>query len=267
MTAAEYRPSGPGICSVTYRQLTARQLAEQAARAGLAVIEWGADVHAPPSEPAVLADVAAATEQYGLRCHSYGSYFRAGVSPDSELVAVTRAATILGAARIRVWAGTVGTLDASASDTAGVVRSLRRTVEVAGDHGLEVATEFHSGTLADSAEAVLHLIEAVDRPGLASYWQPPVGLPDDEAVEGLALMADHVVALHVFSWWPEQERRPLVERDGLWRGAAEVLAQRGRDIDWLLEFVPGDDPAVLAREARSLMTYRRDVASPKEKDR
>ncbi|MEO6997725.1 MAG: TIM barrel protein [Terracoccus sp.] len=253
---SQRRPPGVGICSVTYRQLTARRLAEQAARAGLAVIEWGADVHAPPSEPAVLSDVAAATEQYGLRCHSYGSYFRAGVSPASDLVAIARAANVLGATRIRVWAGAVGTADASASDRDRVVRGLRHAVEVADHYGLEVATEFHSGTLADSAEAVLRLIEAVDRPGLGSYWQPPVGMPDDEALQGLAFMADHVVALHVFSWWPEQERRPLMERGGLWRGAADVLTQRKRDIDWLLEFVPDDDPGALAGEARSLLSLR-----------
>ncbi len=252
---------------MTFRQLTARRLAERAARAGLEVIEWGADVHAPPSEPNVLTDVAAATEQHGLRCHSYGSYFRAGASPDSEAVDIVRAAAVLGATRVRVWAGAVGTADASVADTALVVRGLRRAVEVATDHGLEIATEFHAGTLADSPESVLHLIEAVDRPGLASYWQPPVGMGDDEAVAGLALMADHVVALHAFSWWPGQERRPLAERDRLWRAVAEVLTQRERDIDWLLEFVPGDDPASLAREARSLRFFRPQAAPSREDDR
>lgn len=261
---SQRRPPGAGICSVTYRQLTARQLAEQAAGAGLAVIEWGADIHAPATEPEVLADVASVTEQYGLRCHSYGSYFRAGVSPDSDFAAIARAAAVLGATRVRVWAGAVGTADASAFDTARVVRDLGRAVEVADDHGLDIATEFHSGTLADSPEAVLRLLDAVDRPGLASYWQPPVGMPDDEAVAGLELMADHVVALHAFSWWPGPQRRPLAERDRLWQGVATVLAQRGRDVDWLLEFVPGDDPASLTREARSLMSFRPQAAASKK---
>jgi hypothetical protein len=54
--------------------------------------------------------------------------------------------------------------------------------------------------------------------------------------------------VHVFSWWPRAERHPLAARSALWR---EALALAG-DVDALLEFVPGDDPAVLAREAATL---------------
>ena len=56
----------------------------------------------------------------------------------------------------------------------------------------------------------------------------------------------------MFSWWPGQERRRLAERETLWRGAFELLAAGRSPVDALLEFVPGDDPLLVACEARTL---------------
>jgi 3-dehydroshikimate dehydratase len=57
-----------------------------------------------------------------------------------------------------------------------------------------------------------------------------------------------VAALHVFSWWPRDERLPLAARAELWQAA---LAEAG-DVDALLEFVPGDDPEAVVRDAGTL---------------
>ena len=48
------------------------------------------------------------------------------------------------------------------------------------------------------------------------------------------------------------ERLPLGERADLWREVFTMLAAEGTDRDALLEFVPGDDPRVLARETATL---------------
>ena len=42
----------PGLVSVTFRQLAPEALIDLAARAGLAAIEWGADIHVPPGDDA-----------------------------------------------------------------------------------------------------------------------------------------------------------------------------------------------------------------------
>ncbi len=62
------------------------------------------------------------------------------------------------------------------------------------------------------------------------------------------MLLAHVSAVHVFSWWPGSTRLRLAERASLWRSAFELFTAG----DALLEFVPGDDPALVADEARAL---------------
>lgn len=83
-----------------------------------------------------------------------------------------------------------------------------------------------------------------------TYWQPPLDASDEEALAGLAELADRVCAVHAFSWWPGNNRLPLADRTRLWAAVFGLLD--GRDVQALLEFVPGDDPEVLVREAATL---------------
>ncbi|WP_329047715.1 sugar phosphate isomerase/epimerase [Amycolatopsis sp. NBC_01488] len=243
-----------GLCSVTFRALPARRVAHEAAAAGLRVVEWGADVHAPPRSADVLRQVRAQTAASGLTTCSYGSYWRAGVDHAEAFEVLAEAAAALGTTRIRVWAGAEGSADASGALRSRVTGALREAATIAAAHGLSVALEFHSGTLADTAWEALRLLDDVGHDTLSTYWQPPVGEPDDRALDGLRLMLDRVSAIHVFSWWPGQTRLPLHDRDRLWRPALE-LAARAAPVDLLLEFVPGDDPAVLPRESATLLRW------------
>jgi hypothetical protein len=161
-----------------------------------------------------------------------------------EFAAVVDTARALGAPRVRIWAGRSGSAEASAAERAAVTDGVRAAAQLAGD--IEVALEFHGGTLTDEPASAVALLEAAG--GARTYWQPPQGAPDDVALAGLRAVAPWLAAVHVFSWWPRDERHPLAARAALWR---EALALAG-DVDALLEFVPGDDPAVLAREAATL---------------
>jgi 3-dehydroshikimate dehydratase len=229
----------PGLCSVTLRALSVEDVAAAARAAGLEAIEWGADVHVPPGDRAA-AGRARAT---GLAVASYGSYWRAG-DPLEEFAAVLDSARALGAPRVRIWAGRVGSAKVGAAERAAVAEGVRAAVELAGD--VEVALELHGGTLTDEPASAVALLEAAA--GARTYWQPPQGAPDDVALAGLRAVLPWLAAVHVFAWWPRAERHPLAARADLWRAA---LALAG-DVDALLEFVPGDDPAVLAREAATL---------------
>ncbi len=229
----------PGLCSVTLRALPVEAVAGAAAAAGLEAIEWGADVHVPPGD----LGAAERARDSGLAVASYGSYFRAG-DPLDDFAAALATARALGAPRIRIWAGRVGSAAASAAERRAVADGVRAAAELAGD--VEVALEFHGGTLTDEPASAVALLEAAG--AARAYWQPPQGAPDAVALAGLRDVLPWLAAVHVFSWWPRDERRPLAARAALWR---EALALAG-DVDALLEFVPGDDPAVLAREAATL---------------
>ncbi|WP_432561103.1 sugar phosphate isomerase/epimerase family protein [Kineococcus sp. SYSU DK003] len=241
----------PGLCSVTYRNLDADGVLDLAARAGLRTVEWGGDVHVPVGDLATARSVAARTAEAGLTVASYGSYFRAGVHGGFSDVLAT--AVALGAPRIRVWAGDQGSAGA---DRAPVVAALADAVRQAATDGVQIGTESHGGTLTDTTASTLQLLaevdDAVGAPLLTTYWQPTVDEDDDAALAELATLLDRVSTVHVFSWLPGTDRRPLSARDSLWQRAFTLLRQQGRQHDALLEFVPGDDPAVLGREAATL---------------
>lgn len=244
----------PGLCSVTYRTLAPEQIITMAAQARLAVIEWGADEHVRPGDIARARAVAAATTDAGLSVCSYGSYFRAG--PDESVAAVLDTAEALGTDRVRVWAGSVGSDEATAEVRAQVVDRLQQAASDAAARGIDLALEFHSGTLADSAPATLRLLGEVDSRALSTYWQPTVGATGEAVVDEYRAIAAHTTAAHVFSWWPAHERLPLRALDALWtRFFAEALAAPAPPRDALLEFVPGDDPALLVSEAATLRSY------------
>jgi sugar phosphate isomerase/epimerase len=240
-----------GICSITLRALPPAELLRVVAEAGLGCIEWGADVHAPPDGPD-LDRLRRETADCGVRICSYGSYWRAGEAPLDDLRALVDAARALGARRIRIWAGSLGTADATREHWDAVVSATRTAAGIADDQGCELAFEFHGRTLTDTVDGTLRLLDEVDRPNVSTYWQPPVGACDDEAVAGLERVLDRVSAVHVFSWWPGTTRLRLAERADLWRRVASVLAARDREVDLLLEFVPDDDPALVAGEADTL---------------
>lgn len=242
-------PVRPGLCSVTFRASTAEDVAAAAADSGLETIEWGGDVHAP--DPRTAARVAAMTERHGLSVASYGAYYRLGQDL-SAFAGVLESAVALGAPRIRVWAGSVERPEASPASVEAVVADARRIGDLAGAAGVRVGLEFHRGTLTATAESTVALLTAVGRPQVGTYWQPPVGMADDDALAGLDDVAPWLEAVHVFSWWPTTERLPLADRSTLWRQAFARTAADGVRRDALLEFVPGDDLAVLPRETDML---------------
>jgi 3-dehydroshikimate dehydratase len=235
----------PGLCSVTLRHSSVADVALIAAGAGLAGIEWGTDVHV---RDASSADEARdSTAEAGLNVLSLGSYYRAGSFTDFD--DVVQLAARLGAPRIRVWAGGQGSAEADGDARAAVVRDTRRIAEIAGGHGVEIAFEYHGGTLTDTPDSTLRLLEDVNRDNVGTYWQPAVGLSDQAALAGLRHVLPFISGVHCFSWWPEQERLALSGRKQLWQAATDVLREAGRPVDIMLEFVADDLPENVGHDA------------------
>lgn len=247
----------PGLCSVTLRAHSVGEVLRLARSAGLAAIEWGGDVHVP-ADPRLAREVGRLTADAGLAVSSYGSYYRTGVSDPAEFAGVLACGRAMGAPRIRVWAGASGSAETDGESRRRVVADARRIGALAAGAGVRVGFEYHGGTLTDTPASTVDLLEAVDLPTVGTYWQPPVGMPDAEALADLGRIATQVEAVHVFSWWPGWERLRLSARAGLWRGVFDLLSRSGRRLDALLEFVPDDDPGLLAGEAGAL----RSLLSP-----
>jgi sugar phosphate isomerase/epimerase len=240
-----------GLVSVTFRQLAPQQIVELAVRAGLCGIEWGGDVHVPHGETAIAREVRRITQEAGLEVAAYGSYYRVGASEDEGLSFshVLHTALELEAPVVRVWAGTQNAEDASDEYFRLVVNEMGYICDKAEQAGLAIATEFHRGTLCNTAAATSRLLGAVNRPNLKTLWQPPVGMSASEATESLRELLPCLAHLHVFQW-DGVERRSLAEGADVWREYLAVVKDRAA---WaLLEFVPEDDPEFLCREAQTL---------------
>ncbi len=248
----------PGLCSVTLRDLDPAGVIDVVRRAGLSCVEWGGDVHVPPGDLAAASDVRARSEDAGVAIASYGSYFRAGVHDLLDANAILDTAAALGAPRVRIWAGDVDSADASAAQWTSIVASVAGVAEAAAAAGLSVGLEFHRGTLTDTAGSTARLLRELPET-VSTYWQPPVGLTDDEALAGLDEVRGRVSTLHVFSWSPTGKRLPLRHRETLWH---RVFSHINGAHDGLLEFVPDDDPDGVVRDARTLIGLVRPEEQP-----
>lgn len=239
-----------GLCSVTFRQLAVGEVVRVAAEAGLQAIEWGGDVHVPPGDPAAAETARAATEQAKLVVSSYGSYYRVGGQENPSWDSVMRTAHALGTDLIRVWAGTVGSAQASPAYREEVIRELRDLCLQAESRGQRLALEFHAHTLTDTAQSTRNLLVSVARPNLTSYWQMTRGLPPAAQLASLEPVHPHLSHVHVH-YLSEAGRHPLAEAT-FWPEVLRVAANAPGEHTALLEFVPGDDPAALPREAATL---------------
>jgi len=236
----------PGLVSVTFRQLDPAAVVDIAVRAGLAGIEWGADVHVPDEKAAYR--VAELTSAAGLRVACYGSYLRLGHG-EGDPRAVVAAATALGAPLIRVWAGRVPSADADPAHWSAVVDAAREVASLAADAGIDVAFEYHRNTLTDTRASALRLLETVDRPNVGTLWQPEPTRSVDENLGDLSSVLPWLRNVHVFSWTPARERLPLAAQEAAW---ARYLPVAAGDRYALLEFVAGDDPERLVADAATL---------------
>ena len=242
----------PGLCSVTFRALAPDAVIALAEQAELRAIEWGADVHVPPGDIDLARAVAGRCGDAGIACPSYGTYFFAGRTEPDELDPLIASAHALGAARMRVWAPFGVGPGAPASEVEPIAQALAEACRTAADAQLELALEFHPGTLTHTAASTLTLLEKVGCETLHSYWQPESGKSIAHSLAELRGVLPRLANLHVFAWAGQPpERLPLAAHAELWR---EVLREAARSGDRAayLEFVRDDDRTQLLRDAATL---------------
>jgi sugar phosphate isomerase/epimerase len=253
----------PGLCSITFRSLTADDVIRLASRAGVEGVEWGADVHAPPGGGPAIVALAARSRDAGLEVVSYGSYL--GMAPhsddDAALDAVLATASALGSPMVRIWTEFGVTPASSPAERARVAKCTATLVDRIVEEGLLAALEFHPGTLTETAASATALLDEVGRSGLRTHWQPDPALPPAAALDELALVTPHLAHLHVFAWGPAgiDDRHALVDGEPLWAPALALADRDGPPLPGrryaLCEYVRGDDPEQFVDDARALRRW------------
>ena len=252
-----------GVCSITFRQHNPQQLIDLVVESGLAAIEWGGDVHVPHGEIGLARSVGQWTRNAGLSISSYGSYYKVFDEAGrlQEFDPVLESTLELGTDTVRIWAGGRGSSAADEGYRQRFVEAARCIARQAEAQNVKVALEFHRGTLTDTYESTAQLLQEINQPNLYTYWQPIYWGPDlDCRLQGLEVLKERVLNLHVFHWnydgsKPKPiDRRPLEEGAQDWAQYLTVsLPERTRYA--LIEFVRADDPRQFLEDARTLIKW------------
>lgn len=253
----------PGLCSITFRSLSAGEVLALAVRAGAEGIEWGADGHAPPGGDAEVAALGRRCRDAGVAVVSYGSYLGFGPTDTEDphaADAVLDTAEELGAPMVRIWTELGVGPAATDDDRARVTERTAGYVDTITARGLVPALEFHPYTLTETAASANRLLDALS-PSVLTHWQPDPSLSTDDALAELALVTPRLAHLHTFSWGPGgiAERLALADRADLWTHAL-VLADNGSspgngDRFALCEYVRDDDPEQFVTDMATLRPW------------
>lgn len=242
-----------GLVSISFRKESPESLIEAVKAAGLSCIEWGSDVHAPWNDEEKLQTIVRLQKESGIRCSSYGTYFRLGKDDPAEFPGYIRAAKLLGTDILRLWCGTKGFKAYTEEELEALYADCRKVAAMAEAEGVTLCMECHNGTVTDRKEGALALMKAVDSPAFGMYWQPNQFRTVEENLAYARLLAPWTRHLHVFNWeCPDGgpvKKYPLAQALEAWKA---YLAQIPGDRALLLEFMPDDLLETLPREAAAL---------------
>ena len=234
-----------GLVSISFRDRSPEEILTAMNACGLTCIEWGSDLHAPPAR---AAEIAALTEQHGIRCCSYGTYFRLGVTPMTELPAYIAAAKTLGTDILRLWCGDKNSEEYAEADKHALFAACREAAAIAEQYGVTLCMECHNNTYTNRKESAYELMQAVGSAHFRMYWQPNQYRTVEENVAYARLLAPYTVHLHVFNW-AGTEKYPLAQAIEVWKTYRSCF-EGARAL--LLEFMPDDHLNSLPIEAAAL---------------
>jgi sugar phosphate isomerase/epimerase len=250
----------PGLASISFRKLSPEEILAAVSKTELEGIEWGGDVHVPHGDLKIAKRIGLLTREAGLENYCYGSYYRfrdadpnaTDKSPSIE--AVLDSAEALGAPRVRLWAGEKDFEQASDDYRKALADRAHEVSELAQRRGLAIDLEFHGGTLNNSAENSLELLQMINHPNSHTLWQPAVPLSVDERIAGLEKLLPHVSNVHCFHWGPGgwNERYLLEEGADAWQAYLKALHTQQKPRWFSLEFVQDDSLESLQRDAGCL---------------
>ncbi|MCF6176116.1 MAG: TIM barrel protein [Victivallaceae bacterium] len=247
-----------GLVSITFRQLTTARIIDIVKMSGLECIEWGGDLHVPHGDLKTARAVRRQCADAKLTLPSYGSYYRAGsdAADNPAINAVLDSAAELGVSHVRIWAGTLGSADVTATRRGEIVDVLHRDSEIAAKYGLKLSLEYHGNTLTDSDESVKQLMTELADTEIQFYWQPAIGKTAQYHLDSLAMVQSCLAHIHAFTWQFDAAgnitRQPLADGMDDWRQLLEEAAKIPGTHAVMLEFVKDDSIEQFMADAKTL---------------
>ena len=244
-----------GLVSVSFRSLEPKQIAELCRENGLEYIEWGSDIHAPCTDSARISEIVELQADCGIKCSSYGTYFRIGTNEASELYSYIDAAKKLGTDILRLWCGDKHYTDMTPDERDYIIAESKKAAKIAEECGVTLCMECHNKTFTNCLEGALELMKSVDSPNFQMYWQPNQFRTLEENLEYAEKIAKYVKVIHVFNW-EGKNKYPLCDAIEIWQ---KYLSFFDGSQKLLLEFMPDGKPESLGAETAALKEIRREL--------
>lgn len=241
-----------GVVSVSFREHTPLEIVKIMKECELSFIEWGSDVHAPPCDTKALESIVSLQKEYGIKCSSYGTYFRLGETPIEELSDYILAAKTLGTDILRLWCGNKCGNNMTAEERDTLLSECKRAASIAEENNVTLCMECHRWSFTEEYNDAVWLMEEVSSPNFRMYWQPPHWKSYDESLRSARRISPYAVNVHVFNLEMRDGKpfaKPLAEAVNEWRSYLRFFpAPR----TLLLEFMPTGTLAELSTEADAL---------------
>ncbi len=245
----------PGIVSVTFRNLTPKEIIDLSIEAGLAGIEWGGDVHVPHGDTVLAREVYKMTAESGLKVAAYGSYYRLGIEKEepNTFDKVLATAIELKAPVIRVWAGNKGSADADKEWWDKCIDESIQIAEMAQKEGIKVAYEYHQKTLTDTLKSCVKLLKSVNHENMRSYWQPDGKMSPEDRAKSLKEILPWLENLHVH-YGTSKGRQPIASGRE-WIKYLTIAKQLKEDRFAMIEFVKDGTREQFLDDAKALKEF------------
>ena len=234
-----------GLVSISFRKNSPEEILQAMNKCDLKYIEWGSDVHCPPEK---AKEIAALQNKFNIKCCSYGTYFRLGVTPIAELKSYIDGAKALGTNILRLWCGDKNSQDYSETEKAALFSECRAAERVARENGVILCMECHNNTFTNTKESAYQLMQSVNSKHFAMYWQPNQFKSVEENIAYATLLSDYTHVIHVFNW-KGTEKYPLGDAVDVWQKYLECFEG---EMTLLLEFMPDNRIDSLKTEADAL---------------
>ena len=237
-----------GLVSVSFRENSPKEILDAMKNAKLSLIEWGSDIHAPCHDTERLHILAKLQEEYGIKCCSYGTYFRLGRDDLNELEKYAAAAEILGTDILRIWCGDRSADKYSPEEKRNFLEGAKRSSDMAEKLGVILCMECHNNSYTETIDGAVEIMEHVDSPYFRMYWQPNQFKSLQTNIEYAKRISPYVKNVHVFNWEGEN-KYPLRNATDTWK---EYLSHFDEGKNLLLEFMPDGRIESLKEEAEAL---------------
>ncbi len=254
-----------GLVSVTFRELSIKEIIKLAKENGLKYIEWGGGPHIPMGNVRLARKVKRLMHGSGIKCASYGSYYgvtyNEGESAPLPFKRVCKTALALGADTIRIWAGWPGCGDIDAEGERKAVLHTKMIANIAKKYGLTLAFECHWGTITDEYHRSIEFLKKIDCDNVKIYYQPNPHKNKEYNLEAVKALLPYATNVHVCNHFfidGKFNKASLADAHEEWCDYIRVL-ENGEDRVYYLEFMPDGTPATLPTECQCLKLLANEV--------